>query len=176
MGEQIVSYLNTIATHNVWVQQGSIFVAETLGILLLVGLVVFLFSHEHKGQGFYNIIVILASAIGAYSVAFILKHTYLSPRPFVELSNITPLVKTADLYGSFPSGHATFFMALAIVLFFYHKRIATFYFVCAILIGVARIVVGVHWPIDIVSGWVIGGVLSWGIYKTYLRFFEKRKK
>ena len=57
---------------------------------------------------------------------------------------------------AFPSGHATFFMSLASTLWFYHKRLALFFGLSAIFIGITRIAVGVHWPGDILGGLFLG--------------------
>jgi membrane-associated phospholipid phosphatase len=66
-------------------------------------------------------------------------------------------------YMSFPSGHATnaivAYFALALLLFEdpKHRRIAA---ACALalalLIGVSRPALGVHWPSDVIAGWAFG--------------------
>jgi len=59
---------------------------------------------------------------------------------------------------SFPSGHATFFMALAVSIFFYHKKAGYIFMFFALIIGIARIVAGVHFPTDILGGFVVGAL------------------
>jgi undecaprenyl-diphosphatase len=66
---------------------------------------------------------------------------------------------------SFPSGHATFFSALATSFYFYHKYIAIIYIVGAFLIGASRIAAGIHWPLDILVGYALGGVIGYLAYK-----------
>ena len=65
-----------------------------------------------------------------------------------------------------PSGHATFFFALAFAIFYflkYDKRNAAakrkwnwLFMGGAVIMGVARVFAGVHWPSDILAGAVIG--------------------
>lgn len=75
------------------------------------------------------------------------------PRPFLE--GITPLY----YYGwndSFPSGHMLIFTALAVVIYHRYKTMGIIAIIVAFLIGIARIVVGIHWPLDIIAGALLG--------------------
>ncbi len=173
MNASIAQALNEFAVSTPWLTKATIFAAEGLGIVLLVGLVIFLFSHEHPRQGFHNIIVVLGAALAAYLLAGLIKYLYLSPRPFLELEMITPLVEATYKNGSFPSGHAAFFMALAAALFFYHKRTAIIYATGALAIGIARVAAGVHWPTDVLAGWTLGILVATGVYAGYYALKNK---
>ena len=66
-------------------------------------------------------------------------------------------------YQSFPSGHAAnptvAYGALALLLFDdpMHRRVAAaFAMIVALLIGISRPMLGVHWPSDVVGGWAFG--------------------
>ena len=86
----------------------------------------------------------------------IIRFLYHSPRPFDALS-LTPLIGESGY--SFPSGHAAFFFAIAATIFFYNRPFAWWFSAFAFVNGIARIVSGVHWPLDILGG--IGvGILS----------------
>lgn len=68
----------------------------------------------------------------------------------------------AETFHSFPSGHATASMALAfcVVLLFWRTKWRTLTIILATayvgLIGVSRLYLGVHFPTDIVGGWLLG--------------------
>ncbi len=172
MNQYIFRYLNNFAGQYKWLDGTIVFSAEMLGIILLLGLIYFLFSHEHKGQGFHNVIVVLGVALSAWAVSWMIKHIYPSPRPFVVLDNVTKLINHGRM-DSFPSGHATFFSAIATVLYFYHKKIAILYGVGAIIIGISRVMAGIHWPIDILVGYIIGGIVATLVYHVYGAIFIK---
>ncbi len=173
MNEIIFRYLNSFAGKYSWLDTLVVFSAETLAVVLLLGLVYFLFSHEHKGKGFHNVIVVLSTALLALLVALFIKYIYPYPRPFDVLDNVTKLINPNSM-NSFPSGHATFFSAIAGVLYFYHKKLAIFYTLGALLIGVSRVVAGIHWPFDILTGYIVGGLVAVFVYNLYVSVFIKK--
>lgn len=87
-------------------------------------------------------------------------------RPFEAVSAITPVWEYRDL-GSFPSGHAVFFMIVAIGMLRLSPRIGHVLFVFALLIPIARVMAGIHYPLDIIAGWMIGVVIALGIHSLF---------
>jgi undecaprenyl-diphosphatase len=76
-------------------------------------------------------------------------------RPFVA-KGFAPLISFPEL-PSFPSAHAIVFFSLATVVFLQMSSrwgIVMYFF--AAVIGVARVFIGLHYPIDIIGGAVIG--------------------
>lgn len=166
MNEIIFRYFNSFAGQTPLIDRAIVFGAETFGIILLLGLVAFLFSHEDKGKGFRDIIVVLGAGVFAWAVSWLMKHAYPYPRPFLALDGVTKLIDHGGM-DSFPSGHATFFSAIATALYFYHKKIAAFYALGALLIGVSRVAAGIHWPLDVIAGYLIGGAVAVLAYSGY---------
>ena len=76
---------------------------------------------------------------------------------------------------SFPSGHSTFAAALAtmIVLIYWQrprrKTIAAAAAAFALMMGFSRIVLGVHYPTDVLVGWITGMSISVGLYLVLFR-------
>jgi undecaprenyl-diphosphatase len=94
-------------------------------------------------------------------------------RPDLEAHLV--VVKTS----SFPSGHATssmiFYTAIALTLTArsrWHRVAVAGAITLSILIGLSRVMLGVHWPSDVVGGWSFG--LLWVLLT--LRIAERRVK
>jgi undecaprenyl-diphosphatase len=86
---------------------------------------------------------------------------------------VTPLFIHGG-YNSFPSGHATFFASLALAMFFYHKKRGWYFLLSALIIGLARIISGVHYPIDIVAGYIIGVCSAYFVIKLFRPWFKRK--
>lgn len=177
MNETIFYFFNSIAGHSYLLDQSIIFLSDKFGYLLVFGLLVSFFFYTDKKQGARDILVILASAFFAYALAYVFKHLLPHPRPFEVLSDAYVLY-THGGGDSFPSGHATFFMALATSLFFVHRRFALVHVIGALIIGSMRIAVGVHWPFDIFAGWLLGicvGIFSYYVWQyLFVRITQKQ--
>ena len=75
---------------------------------------------------------------------------YLRAEGFAVL-NFDPLIAEMNK-GAFPSGHAAFYFALILPVFLIDKRLGQYLTGAVLLMGIARVFVGVHWPADILAG------------------------
>lgn len=159
--------LNGFAADHEILSRLVVFFANDLGFLLIGGLLVYLFTHKDRKKGVRDVVVVITAALIAWGLAHLIKYLYPHARPtmFPGTNALLP-----DNDSSFPSGHATFFSALATALYFYHKKLGLLYALGALFIGVARVMAGIHWPIDILAGYVLGGIIGFTIYHTYQRF------
>jgi undecaprenyl-diphosphatase len=90
-----------------------------------------------------------------WMVVSLIKVLVAFPRPFQTIKNLHVLISLPSSY-SFPSGHAAVTMALATAVYFYRKRLGELLFVYAFVVGMARVYVGVHYPLDVGAGFLIG--------------------
>lgn len=99
-----------------------------------------------------------AAIIGAFAVGFLGKHIVAQPRPFHLLADVHQRVAETD--ASFPSGHTLVVTVVVLVLWPYLPR--GWRWLVALLIplmGLSRIYLGVHTPIDIIGGFALGLVV-----------------
>lgn len=61
-------------------------------------------------------------------------------------------------YNSFPSGHATTVFALAAALSLFFPRWRVPFFSLAVVVGLSRIIVGAHYPSDVMAGAYVGAM------------------
>lgn len=147
--------------------------------ILGIGLVGYFFVTKKKIAAVRLIGLSFLGAIIAWFLASLYKYNFPSPRPFEIYDNLKPLFITGR-GDAFPSGHATFFGALAMGVFLQNgfgkltasKTIFSLVFVVgAILIAIARVLANVHSPLDVVVGLVFGAGVSFLVnllYKKYL--------
>lgn len=76
------------------------------------------------------------------------------PRPFVTY-HLTPLY-TYNPDASFPSRHASFIAVLAFSYIYFKSKWALLFLIFMIWVGISRIYVGIHYPLDILGGFIVG--------------------
>lgn len=131
-----------------------IFFAEYSGYFLIAAFVAWVFGkYEGRQRLYVSSFALLALIISRGVLTELIRFAYHRQRPFAAL-DLIPLIEQADK-GSFPSGHAAFYFALAAVLWMRDRRLGNYFFAIAAVMGLARVFVGVHWPMDIVGGALI---------------------
>jgi len=166
MNESLTLGLNSISGIYIWFDYLVIFCARFLpwvvGLTFIVDVVA---SHKRTVRPFLFSVLGLIFVVG---VTGILKALFSEARPFEALDGISPLFVYSDI-GSFPSGHAFFFASLAIFGLTFHSRFTTFYVVSAFLIGVSRVIAGVHYVGDVFWGLILGVLVTY----IYISFFKQ---
>jgi membrane-associated phospholipid phosphatase len=81
------------------------------------------------------------------------------PRPFIGDSGTVPLIAhSAD--SSFPSDHAIVAAAIATSLLMVNRRLGIAALSITALICIARVAVGVHYPLDVLAGALLGAAAA----------------
>ena len=117
----------------------------------------------------------LVAILMANSMADGLKHSVHMLRPCVELPDATLRVGMLDSFGT-ASSHAANMAALALVLVRYFKWWGTPWILVAVLTGFARVYVGVHYPSQVLLGYLCGLLCAFIVMKTWDAFVKLRKR
>ena len=164
--------INDLAAHWAWLDRLMMFAADKMGYLLILFVLVIFWKRDHFKRAIF---ISLGSAIIA-RFAFVALFRYLlySPRPFLVLERVNILMNH-EFESSFPSGHASFYFALATGVYLYNKKAGRIFFALAGLMGLARIFVSVHWPLDILAGAILGWATALTLKKVLERFQGRKR-
>ena len=101
------------------------------------------------------VLLVATGVLAADLISLALKLSFGRERPSVADAEQDPLVST-PLGLSFPSGHSSTSFAAATILAAYLPALALPLYALAALVAVSRVYVGVHYPLDIVGGALLG--------------------
>ncbi len=157
MALKVFHLINGLAGHSVWLDRSLVLVA-VYGPLLFVAALAWLWGRHGEGvQATEERLAVgraLAAAAFALGLGQLIIRAYPRPRPFVghAVRLLTP--PTAD--PSFPSDHALAAFAIAAALVQTRRRVGIWLFGLAALLAFARVFVGMHYPLDVVGGAILG--------------------
>ncbi len=86
---------------------------------------------------------------------WLLKRGTRRQRPFEQCQDIRACLRVPDPF-SFPSGHTLHAVAFGALLSAFYPAFAPLLAVFAMLVGVARVVLGLHYPSDVLAGAALG--------------------
>ncbi|MFT5808841.1 MAG: undecaprenyl-diphosphatase [Moritella dasanensis] len=146
--------INQFAGQNQLIDYIFMFLAEAMPYLFII-LVIALWFRSDEQTKRYLIGATLASVVGI-AINSLIAQVYFHPRPFMNDLGTTLVAHTPN--SSFPSDHTTFMFCIAFSLLFHQatKKLALGLTVFAIIGGLSRVYIGVHYPFDIVAASVMG--------------------
>jgi undecaprenyl-diphosphatase len=125
---------------------------------------------------YHTALVIFITAVSGEFLNQVLKNVFMRPRPTV-VPHLRDVVST-----SFPSGHAMesaiLYLTLGTMLMRVAERRVTKAYclvmaiIVTLLVGISRVYLGVHYPTDVIGGWIFGFVwasMCWLVAKRFER-------
>ena len=157
----------TAAVHKLYELAGDFFTPFFQGVsflgkggicLILLSLILLFYRPTRR----FGTAMCLGLAIGWIVTNLIVKPTVARPRPYVDQSSIfyqywLLVGQNVESDKSFPSGHTTAaFDCMTPVFILGNKRLKALALAFAILMGLARIYLCVHFPSDVLGGLIVG--------------------
>lgn len=139
--------------------------------MIVIAVMVIIYWCIDKKKGFLVAAPILFSTVTMQS----LKAIFRVPRPFMEYPDLIIGERQSTATGySFPSGHSTTAASFYGGLYkaFSDKYVRGISIALMIIIPLTRLYLGVHWPMDVVAGTLIGLFFSLFMASTILRIYE----
>ena len=107
-------------------------------------------------RGLWVALTIFTGMVLAWATAETLKRVVQRPRPFVAIPDaLSPIVAEPSTY-SFPSGDTALAFGAAVAFGRCFPRFRPFALLLAFAVGLSRVFVGVHYPLDAVGGAIVG--------------------
>ncbi|MGY5351967.1 phosphatase PAP2 family protein [Wenyingzhuangia sp. IMCC45533] len=137
----------------------------------------FLIKRYDRRVGLFIFFFMVVMAGLSDTLVNIIKHTTLRPRPCWQegVMESIRILKCTHSY-SFVSGHATTSMALTAFIFFvFRDKYKWFwiFFIFPAIFAYSRIYMGKHYPLDIISGYILGFVEAIFYYKLVQYLLNK---
>ena len=178
MNEFVFRILNSLILRSEIFDWIIFFLAQPLSLLAVLALGIYAVRkilEKYNGENGIKVLrkwsFVFGSAIVAWFIGGLLKEWLATPRPFIDLSNVNLLFPFGN-HDSFPSGHVTFLSALAAGVYFFlnSKKLVWALGTGAVVVGLARVAAGIHWPFDIVGGIILGVAVSWFLFRVQKRY------
>lgn len=150
-----LKFLNGLAGQSVYLDAIFIFLAVYLIFILAGANFIYFWRMRRLDLWLWGVVITAA----AYLTKPLIGLLHFRFRPFV-MDGISRLIDKTSAETSFPSGHTLIAFALAFGIFWLDKRRGSAFLIGAFAVGLSRVIVGVHYPSDVLAGIIIAFVLS----------------
>ncbi|MGQ8364597.1 phosphatase PAP2 family protein [Glaciecola sp. 1036] len=121
-------------------------------LYFVLAAILYYLDTEHGTVFFYTALLAYSLEVPIY---LILKHCFKRRRPCDLFTNFSSVIVPSDKF-SLPSGHTAAAFLMATVIAHFYPALGLVAYVWASLVGLSRIVLRVHFPLDVLIGMALG--------------------
>lgn len=156
---------------NTYVNSLFLFITFAGTSILWIAMIIIFWAEKKREISMYLLFVFLLDSLSH----IFLKTFFMRPRPY-EIFPAKLLGFDIDLGAGFPSGHTQRAFSGAVILGSFYKKMRIPLLLLAVLVGISRIYIGVHYPLDVLAGAANGmifGMIALNLpYKKLLKKLE----
>ena len=146
------------------------FISYVCLVFFFIPIIYFLVKKDTRWKA---ICALLCLVVAWFSCAVALKAIINRPRPYETYTYLTPVVYPID--ASFPSGHTLYSFTLAMMYYkLFDKKFGTLSLVMAFLVSWSRMAMGLHYPSDILGGFLFALLWVWIFNKWFVPWMKKK--
>ncbi|MFJ8456183.1 undecaprenyl-diphosphatase [Bacillus paramycoides] len=169
MNYEIFQWINDLAGRSSFLDRGMIFITNSVPYVVIAFMLFLWFTanKEKREEKQYTAIYAVFSCFLGLAINAIIHFVYYHPRPFVA-HHVHQLIPHA-VDSSFVSDHSVLVFSIACTLLLRNDSWKYPVLVWAIIVGISRVFVGVHYPADVIGG----ALLSYGTSIVVMQFSKK---
>ncbi|WP_242220897.1 undecaprenyl-diphosphatase [Bacillus cereus group sp. BfR-BA-01380] len=169
MNYEIFQWINDLAGRSSFLDRGMIFITNSVPYVVIAFMLFLWFTanKEKRAEKQYTAMYIVFSCLLGLSINAILHLVYYHPRPFVAHHVHQLIPHPAD--SSFVSDHSVLVFSITCTLLLRNDSWKYPVLVWAIIVGISRVFVGVHYPADVIGG----ALISYGASLLVMKFSKK---
>ncbi len=182
MDTTLFEFINGLAGHSTVVDNLFIYLTNYGPMLFVLILLAIWFSRKNKLVRREAVLFALTITFVALFFNQLIELIYFRSRPFVT-GTVSLLIEKSAESTSFPSNHAAGAFAIAFALYWRKWKYGALMIILAILLAFSRVFVGVHYPLDVLSGALVALLafllVSWQqkplerVFQSVLTRFQK---
>ncbi len=174
--EHLFVFLNGLGSESydgLWL----ILTKQTSWIPLFLFLLYIIFNKLGTKQTLYLLIFVVILVVLIDQTANLFKNGFQRLRPCnnPEINSFIRIVQSRNSF-SFFSGHATNSMGVTTFLYLIFKKDFKYFwllFLWPLIFAYSRIYLGLHYPLDIISGYLCGGIFGFLMFKIYQKAHKR---